>query len=166
MNILIISDNHTYSDAALLDQIRWADEVWHAGDWVNEGLVLEIDALGKPLVSVYGNADGTEIRQRFPEFSVIERQGLRIMMVHIAGKIGVYSARVRDQIRLHKPQWLVCGHSHICKVQWDERYHLMHLNPGACGLQGFHKVRTALRLVIEDGTAKQLEVVEWARKSL
>jgi len=166
MNILIISDNHGYWDEPLLEQVKWADEVWHAGDWLNDSLKGEIDRLSKPLFSVYGNADGQDLRVHYDEFLVLERQGIRILMVHIAGKMGVYTTRVRERISEVKPDWLVCGHSHICKVQFDQRFHLMYLNPGACGLQGFHKVRTALRLVLEAGKPKALEVVEWERKNL
>ena len=41
---------------------------------------------------------------------------------------------------------------------------MMVLNPGAAGIQGFHKVRTALRFKIENGGLKEMEVGQWERK--
>jgi hypothetical protein len=41
---------------------------------------------------------------------------------------------------------------------------MLHINPGAAGIYGFHKVRTLVRFSIEDGNFKDLEVIELAEK--
>ena len=39
---------------------------------------------------------------------------------------------------------------------------MLHINPGAAGKYGFHKVRTMVRFVIDNGTFRDLEVIELA----
>jgi predicted phosphodiesterase len=43
---------------------------------------------------------------------------------------------------------------------YDEKNNLLHLNPGACGKQGWHKVRTMMRFVVDGEEIKDLEVIE------
>ena len=46
---------------------------------------------------------------------------------------------------------------------YDRKWELLHINPGAAGLSGFHHVRTAVRLIIDNGRMGELEVGEWAK---
>ena len=71
-----------------------------------------------------------------------------------------YSTRFKNNI----PKLFICGHSHILKVQYDEKFKLLHLNPGAAGKHGFHKVRTMLRFELDNGAVKNLEVIELAHR--
>jgi predicted phosphodiesterase len=81
-------------------------------------------------------------------------------MTHIGGYPGHYEAKVKTIMEREHPQLMVCGHSHILKVMYDKSLHCLHINPGAAGKYGFHKVRTAVRLNIEQGNIKDLEVLE------
>lgn len=164
MKILLLSDNHAHCDSGILKHVNWADEVWHAGDWLNLDLHHEIVKLGKHIVGVYGNVDGVDVRGYYPEFQHFEREGMRIFMTHIAGKPGKYPARIVQEARKSNPQIFICGHSHILLVKNDPLNKWLHLNPGAVGLHGFHAIRTALRFEIQSGSISKLEIVEWARK--
>jgi putative phosphoesterase len=164
MKILLLSDNHAHCDSGILKHVNWADEVWHAGDWLNLDLHHEIIKLGKPIVGVYGNVDGVDVRGYYPEFQHFEREGMRIFMTHIAGKPGKYPARILQEAQKTNPQIFICGHSHILLVKNDPSNKWLHLNPGAVGLHGFHAIRTALRFEIQSGSIGKLEIVEWARK--
>ena len=164
MKILLLSDNHAHCDSGILKHANWADEVWHAGDWLNLDLHHEMIKLGKPIVGVYGNVDGVDVRGYYPEFQHFEREGMRIFMTHIAGKPGKYPARIVQEARKSNPQIFICGHSHILLVKNDPSNKWLHLNPGAVGLHGFHAIRTALRFEIQSGSISKLEIVEWARK--
>ena len=166
MKVLLLSDNHSHSDARILKHVDWADEVWHAGDWLNLELHHAIEKHGKPIVGVYGNVDGTDVRSYYPEFQHFEREGMRIFMTHIAGKPGNYVSRVLHEAQKSKPNIFICGHSHILLVKNDSRNNWLHLNPGAVGLHGFHSIRTALRFEILSGNIKNLEIVEWPRKQI
>ena len=109
MKILLLSDNHAHCDSGILKHANWADEVWHAGDWLNLDLHHEMIKLGKPIVGVYGNVDGVDVRGYYPEFQHFEREGMRIFMTHIAGKPGKYPARIVQEARKSNPQILICG---------------------------------------------------------
>ena len=164
MKILVISDNHGWVDEGILHHAAWADEIWHAGDWLNTKMHEAITALGKPIVGVYGNIDGMDVKVEYPQLQLFDREGFRIFMTHIGGKPGRYPAQVKDILQKTKPDIYVCGHSHMLQVQRDPKYNnLLFLNPGACGLHGFHKVRTALRFEIEPQKIHSMEVVEWPK---
>lgn len=167
MKILIISDNHGYHDKGILEHVIWADEVWHAGDWLNTALHTEIMKLKKPVMGVYGNIDGMDVKLEYPAVQFFEREGYRIFITHIGGKPGKYPAKVQSYLRQNKPHIYVCGHSHMLQVQRDPAFNnLLYLNPGACGTHGFHRVRTALRFQIEPQLIHSMEVVEWPKNSV
>lgn len=58
------------------------------------------------------------------------------------------------------PQLFVSGHSHILKIIYDEKLKCLHINPGAAGKQGWHKVRTLVRFAIDGSNIKDCEVIE------
>ncbi|MGG5506106.1 MULTISPECIES: metallophosphoesterase family protein [unclassified Myroides] len=160
--ILLLSDTHSCMDESILKYVKQADEVWHAGDIGN----LEVtDAIKKhkPLRAVYGNIDDTQARLEFPEEQLFTCEGMKVYMIHIGGYPGTYRTQVKRQLSKEKPGLYICGHSHILKVQYDPQYQVLHLNPGAAGISGFHQVRTMLRFVLDQGNIKDLEVIEWSK---
>lgn len=159
MRIGIISDTHSWLDPSVFSYFERCDEIWHAGDIGNIQLLHELEAF-KPTVAVYGNVDGHELREALPEDRAFERDGIKVLITHIAGAPPRYNPRVRTLLLKEKPDLLVCGHSHILKVQADRENRLLFMNPGAAGKHGFHKVKTLLRFVIQQGKMKDLEVVE------
>jgi putative phosphoesterase len=163
-NILLISDTHGFLDEKLLKHIHAADEVWHAGDIGDPAIASQIERM-KPFRAVYGNIDGPEIRNRFPEDEFFTIESVKVLMTHIAGTPANYSARVKNLISLHRPDVLICGHSHILKVEYSKQHGLLHLNPGAAGVQGFHHVKTALRFEISGAEIKNLAVIELGRRT-
>jgi putative phosphoesterase len=165
MKIVLLSDNHAYTDSAIIKQVEWADEIWHAGDWLNLDLHLEIAKKNKPIVGVYGNVDGTELRKIYKEYECFEREGVKVFMTHIGGKPGKYPERMSKMAQDFNAQIYICGHSHLLKVMFDKQKNWLFLNPGACGLHGFHTVRTALRFQLIKGQITGLEIVEWERKN-
>ena len=159
MRIGILSDTHSYLDPAIFRYFKDCDELWHAGDIGNLELLKELEAF-KPTIAVYGNIDGHQLREALPEDQVFTRDGIKILMTHIAGIPPRYNTRVRNLLLQVKPNVLVCGHSHILKVQQDRQQGLLYMNPGAAGKHGFHKTKTLLRFAIQQGKMKDLEVVE------
>jgi putative phosphoesterase len=158
----ILSDTHGYFNPALFTFFEHCDELWHAGDWGDWHTVETLKQF-KPLKSVYGNIDGREIRQEFPEVNTFITEELKITILHIGGYPGKYSPLFNRILKQESPDIMVCGHSHILKVMRDEKNNLMHFNPGACGNKGFHQACTALRLKIEGKRMLDLEVWEQKR---
>ncbi len=159
MRIGIISDTHSYLDPSVFKYFSQCDEIWHAGDIGTLDVLQQLEAF-KPTMAVFGNIDGHEVRAASPEDQVFVREGKKILMTHIAGSLPRYNPRVRDLIKTHQPDVLVCGHSHLLKVQPDKANNLLFINPGAAGRHGFHKIKTLLRLEIQEGKIQNLEVVE------
>ena len=159
MKIGLLSDTHSYLDPAVLEHFADCDEIWHAGD-VGEATVLDTLEAQKPVRGVYGNIDDTTIRRRLPEDLRFTVNGLSVFMTHIGGYPGRYTARVRAILQAERPDLYICGHSHILKVVRDKHIGTLHMNPGACGRHGFHRMRTVLRFSITDGKVNDLEIIE------
>jgi len=161
--ILLLSDTHSHIDDQILKHVDYADEVWHAGDIGDLSVTDTIQKL-KPLRGVYGNIDNDKARMEFPEHNRFMCEDVDVWITHIGGYPNKYNLRVRDEIRQNPPQLFICGHSHILKVMFDKKLNLLHMNPGACGKHGFHKVRTMLRFVIDKDKIKDLEIIELANR--
>ncbi len=160
--ILLISDTHSHTCAQILEFATTVDEVWHAGD-IGDLAVTDALQTVKPVRAVYGNIDDTKIRKTWPLDLHFEIEGLQVWMTHIGGYPGKYVPRVAKILDSEpKPGLFICGHSHVLKVIYDHKNQLLHMNPGACGVYGFHAVRTALRFEIDAGKVKNLEVIELA----
>ena len=157
--ILLLSDTHSHIDERILHFASEADEVWHAGD-IGDLAVTDAIAALKPLKAVYGNIDDHKAKSSFPLDLKFDCEGMKVWITHIGGYPGKYNQRIREEIQKNPPQIFIAGHSHILKVQWDKSIQCMHLNPGACGISGFHQMRTMLRFSIDKGTLKDLEVIE------
>ena len=155
----IISDTHNYLDEKVFDYFKDVDMIWHAGDIGTQEVTDKLKAF-KPLYAVHGNIDGHELRAEFPENQLIDVEGCKIFITHIAGAVGKYNSRVVKIIQEQKPAILVCGHSHIVKVIKDINYNLLHINSGAAGIHGFHKMRTIIRFEIENGKPQKMELIE------
>lgn len=155
----LLSDTHSYLDEKIFDYFEQCDELWHAGDIGDLELADRLEAF-KPLKAVYGNIDDKSARLRFPEDLRFECEGMDVFMTHIGGYPGRYNKRVRELIKQNPPDLYICGHSHILKVMRDEQYGLLHINPGACGQHGFHKIRTIVRFELDQGKISNLEVIE------
>lgn len=161
--ILLLSDTHSHIDDAILKHVKWADEVWHAGD-IGSLDVTDAIAKLKPLKGVHGNIDDHIIQKEFPENNRFFCEGVDVFITHIGGYPTKYNMRTRDIIRENPPKLFICGHSHILKVMMDKKLGVLHMNPGACGKHGFHQVRTMLRFVIERDNIKDLEVIELGKR--
>lgn len=155
----LLSDTHGDLDESLFSYFEECQEIWHAGDIGSAEVADRLEAF-RPLRAVYGNIDDAALRRRFPEDLRFDREGVDVLMTHIGGYPGRYHPRVRRLLEAAAPQLFICGHSHILKVMHDKKYGLLHINPGAAGFQGFHKMRTAVRFTLEEGVVKDLQVIE------
>ncbi len=163
IKIALISDSHGFIDEKVLSHLQDVDEIWHAGD-IGDDAVIQALPKGKILRIVYGNIDGAPARLQYPEELFFEVDGAKVLMLHIGGRPPRYNKNVKSKILTLKPDLFVCGHSHICRVEFDRTINCLYMNPGAIGQQGFHQVRTLLKFEIEAGKAKNLRVVELGKK--
>ncbi len=163
----VISDTHGYLDEAVFKHFENCDEVWHAGDFgeaVANRLNSAFGGSGKVLKGVYGNIDDAAIRNEFPEQLVFMCEEVKVMMRHIGGSPPKYNPETRKELAIHQPQLFISGHSHILKVMYDSTINCLHMNPGAAGKHGWHKVRTLIRFVINGKEMKNCEVIELGKR--
>ena len=158
----VISDTHGTFDEPLREFLKDVDEIWHAGDIGSLELADQIAAF-KPLMAVYGYIDGGVTRRVLSEFNCFECEGKKVLITHIGGYPRHYSPQAVARIPQLKPDIFVAGHSHILQVIFDPIYNLLHINPGAAGTYGFHKIRTAIRFTIDGTDIRDMEIGEWQR---
>lgn len=162
--ILMLSDSHSHIDESIINHAKCSDEIWHAGDI---GDIKIIDSLKKySLVrAVHGNIDNSIIRNECPENIFFKCEDISVLITHIGGYPGKYSKKITKMLIEYKPKLFVCGHSHILKIIQDDKFKLLHINPGASGIVGFHKKRTMVKFEIDKAEIKNLYVIDLGDRS-
>lgn len=158
----LLSDTHSYWDDRYLTYFEECDEIWHAGDIGSTEVAERLSAF-RTFRAVCGNCDGGDLRRLYKERLRWTCEGADVLMTHIGGYPGRYEPHIRPLLYERPPQLFISGHSHILKVEFDKQLGLLHINPGAAGLQGWHQVRTLVRFTAEDGAFRDLEVIEIPR---
>ena len=163
LTIGLISDTHHYLDEAIFKHFEKCDEIWHAGDFGTIEIAEKLRSF-KPLRGVYGNIDGYDIRSIYPEKLMWTCEAVPVFMTHIGGYPNRYAPGVKQQLTATKAGLFISGHSHILKVIYDHQLSCLHMNPGAAGKQGWHKVRTLLRFVVDGNNIRDCEVIELGKR--
>ena len=109
---------------------------------------------------LFRSIDSGRVSREFPEVDSFEIEGVKVWLTHIGGYPGRYAPGVRRMLVEARPKLMVCGHSLILKVMYDNELDLLHVNPGAAGYHGWQKERTLIRLVIDGDAMRDLEVIE------
>jgi putative phosphoesterase len=163
----LLSDTHGFLDENVFKHFENCDEIWHAGDFgegVAEAIRARVANRGTVIRGVYGNIDGKEIHYAFPEQLVFYCEEVKVMIRHIGGSPPRYNPETKKELLIHQTQLFICGHSHILKIMYDENIHCLYMNPGAAGKQGWHKMRTIVRFVIDKKEIKNCEVIELGKR--
>ncbi len=159
----IISDTHHHWDDRFYTYFSDCQLILHAGDIGSIEIIQKLQKIA-PVRAVYGNIDPPEIRHAFSENILLEIEKIRIFMTHIGGYPGKYQQKAKkileDLAQQGTPAKLfICGHSHILKVMYDENLALLHINPGAAGLHGWHAVQTLIKLDLCKGKMSNLQAI-------
>ncbi|MFN2457090.1 MAG: metallophosphoesterase [Chitinophagaceae bacterium] len=163
IQIGLLSDTHGYLDENIFMHFENCNEIWHAGDFGSAEIAEKLQAF-KPLRAVYGNVDGYEIRSIYPEKLVWDCEDITVYMTHIGGHPKRYEAGIKQELASKGARLFIAGHSHILKVMYDDKLQCLHMNPGAAGRQGWQKVRTVIRFVIDKREIKNCEVIELGKR--
>ncbi len=161
-NIILLSDTHSYYNDELEKHLKKADEIWHAGDIGNYSVIQSLAAFTK-VRAVYGNIDDHGIRSMLPKDEIFELEGFKIWITHIGSYPPRYNKTIKSKLQTIEPSIFICGHSHILKVIYDKNINCLHLNPGAIGKHGFHKVRTMLAFTLNNGNIENMNILEYPR---
>lgn len=160
MRIGILSDTHSCWDERYVKYFADCDEIWHAGDVGDISILERLEDIGPKVRVVYGNVDHGEVRRRCKEVEIFRVEDVKVLMTHIGGYPGRWSPGMKRLLRENDIRLMVDGHSHILRVMYDKELDLLHVNPGAAGRQGWQKVRTLVRLVIDGNNIRGAEVIE------
>jgi putative phosphoesterase len=160
--IVLLSDTHSALDERFLPHLEDANEIWHAGDIGDIGVLENLEKTTK-VRAVYGNIDNHIIRSATKEFINFKCEEVNVLITHIGGYPGKYTKGIKEKIQKVRPKLFICGHSHILKVIFDEKFNLLHMNPGAAGNYGVHKVKTILKFKIDKENITDLKVIELKR---
>ena len=160
--IILLSDTHSALDERFLPHLEDANEIWHAGDIGDIGVLENLEKTTK-VRAVYGNIDNHIIRSATKEFINFKCEEVNVLITHIGGYPGKYSKGIKEKIQKLRPKLFICGHSHILKVIFDKKFNLLHMNPGAAGNYGIHKVKTILKFKIDKENITDLKVIELKR---
>jgi len=159
LRVGLIADTHNYLDPQVFDYFKDCDEIWHAGDFGTIEIANELKSIA-PVLGVYGNIDGQDIRKEYPCHLRMNREGVDVWMTHIGGNPGRYAIPCRVEMETNPPDIFICGHSHILKIARDPNHKkTIYLNPGAAGRQGFHFERTIVRFTLDEGKIDNVEVI-------
>ena len=158
----LLSDTHGWLNPAVFDFFKDCDEIWHVGDIGSTDVADALSAF-KPLRAVYGNVDDYRIRRMFNWIEIFTIENVKVIMTHIGGYPNHYEPDIRELIIQEEPDIFISGHSHILKVINDKKLNLLHINPGAAGNSGFHKVMTMVRFEIDGSEVRNMEIYEKAR---
>jgi len=165
MRLAIISDTHGIIDSDFESNLSYCDQVLHAGDIGTLDLFKKLEGI-KPIYAVYGNIDGHELRCFIPRKQIFILEGVKFYMTHIGGYPGKYAKGVKDDLLQYRPDVFVSGHSHILKIMPDKQLNLLHINPGATGNYGFHKVKTMVVVEIVESKIIDIKVIEGAKRNV
>ncbi len=160
IRIGLISDTHGYLDETVFEHFANCDEIWHAGDFGSIEIADSlISTLKIPLRGVYGNIDGKDVKNRYPELLHFTCEEVKVFIFHIGGYPDKYAPGIKKEIMDHSSQLFISGHSHILKIMYDEKINCLHMNPGAAGMQGWHTIRTIIRFTIDKKDIRNCEVM-------
>lgn len=160
----LISDTHSYLDPQVFDYFSDRDEIWHAGDFGTMEIADKLKEIA-PVLGVYGNIDGSDIRREYPLHQRFRREGIDFWMTHIGGTMGRYCIPIREEMENDPPDVFICGHSHILKIGRDqEKNKMLFINPGAAGRHGFQVYRTCVRFSIGQGKVQDMEVINLGKR--
>lgn len=156
----ILSDTHGMWDDRFAVHFADCDEVWHAGDVGDYDIIMRLAEIVPTVRAVAGNVDSGMVRRKCPELDIFTVEGVKVLLTHIGGYPGRWSPGMKKLLRDNGIGLMVDGHSHILKVMYDKELGVLHVNPGAAGEQGWQKVRTLIRLVIDGSDIRDCEVIE------
>lgn len=160
--IILLSDTHHTLDERFFPHFKKADEIWHAGDIGGLEVTDKLKEFA-PIRAVWGNIDNRTTRTEFKGNLYFKCEKVNVMMTHIGGYPGRYDKKILPLIEQANPDLFICGHSHILKVINDKELDLLHMNPGAIGKHGLHRVRTMIQFEISGKKIENLSVIEFKR---
>ncbi len=147
MRIGIISDTHGLLRPEVFDAFAGVDLILHAGDIGRPDLLVELGALA-PVLAVWGNTDGFDVRQHVPEILEQRIEGSDFLIIH-GHQFGSPSP---DALHEAYPdaEVIIYGHTHRPLLTIVDTIVTV-LNPGGAGHRRFDLPASVGILELEPG---------------
>lgn len=128
----LISDTHIPSRAReipikVFQVFEKVDYIVHAGDLVDLSVIDKLEQLA-PVLAVYGNMDGPEIRGKLPKINSVKVFDWRIGVMHDPGTL-FGTGKMREIAKQKGFNVLVYGHTHHPNIKWEDT--VLFINPGS-----------------------------------
>ena len=132
--IAIVSDTHMPKGKRKLpaECVRictGADLIVHGGDLSDRSVLDLFEAMGPPVVAIYGNIDSAELTRQLPQRRVIEIESVKIGLIHDAGPKTGRLKRMSKAIP--DCDAVIFGHSHLPLHETDHETGFQIFNPGS-----------------------------------
>src|SRR4051812_36175488 len=116
MKIIVLSDTHMPKrskslPARLMEELKDADLIIHAGDWQTIDVHNQLKTFAK-VEGVFGNVDGEDIKEMFPEKRIVEASGYKIGITHGHSTGKTNEKRAVQKFADEKVDCIIFGHSH------------------------------------------------------
>ena len=153
MKIVVISDTHIHDQeaslpASLVEELRNADMVIHAGDFVSMGIFEKLKSLCTDFRAVCGNMDPQGICEALPRKIILKAGKFKIGIMHGYGAPNNLIEVLSGEFRAEKPDIVIFGHSHsACNEKIGG---ILFFNPGSLMDKVFAKTNTYGIIEIND----------------
>jgi len=128
----LISDTHIPVRARAIPQRVFeifdkAEFIVHAGDLVQLTVIDDLEQLA-PVLAVYGNMDGPEIRGKLPKMNSVKVFDWKIGVMHDPGTL-FGMGKMREIAKQNGFNVLIYGHTHNSSMKWEGK--TLFINPGS-----------------------------------
>lgn len=128
----LISDTHIPARAReipkrIFEIFEKVDFIVHAGDLVDLAVIDKLEQLA-PVLAVYGNMDGPEIRGKLPKINSVKVLDWKIGVMHDPGTL-FGMGKMREIVKQNDFNVLVYGHTHHPNIKWEGT--ILFINPGS-----------------------------------
>ncbi|HSB55990.1 MAG TPA: metallophosphoesterase family protein [Gemmatimonadales bacterium] len=155
MRLGIISDTHGLLRPEVFDVFKEVDQIIHAGDIGPLDLLTELEAIA-PVLAVYGNTDGFDVRTRVPAIIETRIEGLDFVILHGDQLGSPTPAKAHDA--WPKADVIIYGHTHRPLLTTVDLTVTV-MNPGGAGARRFDLPASVGIMELETGLPPRARLV-------
>ena len=146
-HIAIISDTHGHLSKVLIENLRKADIILHAGDIDTPSTFSALKKLGR-VIAVRGNMDMNPAFKNLPTEEMIDIKGTRFYICHDLSRLDLLPETADVDI-------LISGHTH--RTADETRNGVRYLNPGSASFPRMGTPPTMAKLTVREHSKVRME---------
>ncbi len=155
MRLGIISDTHGLLRPEVFEVFRDVDRILHAGDIGPPDILTELETIA-PVLAVFGNTDGFDVRARVPEILEVRIEGFDFLVVH-GHQLGMPTPEGLVK-RWPAAEIIIYGHTHKPLLTLIDQVVTV-MNPGGAGPRRFDLPASVGIMELEPGIPPRARLV-------